>query len=162
MHSCQSQFCNKSCKITNLFNVHSHLFDILLFTCLPPDVADDDLQQKLHVFFVFSECLVIFLYQCHTPFCCVINSLHGAETTFCSSIAFLFLPHHRICGQKFNWQMKEMQQVRGLAGDQVIQCARMERVQWNFWAFGWSIGFCFECRNDESFRCWEDSVIKQR
>ena len=111
-------------------------------SCLSPDVANDDLQQKLHVFFVFSECLVIFLYQCHTPFCCVINSLHGAETTFRSSIAFLFLPHRRICGQKFSWQMKEVEQVHGVAGVQVIQCAWMERVWWNFWAFVWSVGFC--------------------
>ena len=107
-----------------LFNVHAHLFDIdsLLGHRILLTMIGNDLQQKLQVSFVFDEHLVIFLCQC-PPYSCVINNFQGAETTFCSSTAFLFFPHVRICGQKFIGQTKEAEQVLGVAGDKVIQSA---------------------------------------
>ena len=142
----QSQFCNKSWKITNLFNVHTYLFDTLLqlslvchrmlltMTCSRNCTSSSSLASALLYSCISATRLsAVWL----TTF-----NLYGAETTFRSSIAFLFLPHRRICGQKFSWRMKEVEQVHGLAGDQVIQCAWMERVWWNFWAFVWSVGFC--------------------
>ena len=110
----------------------------------PPDIADDDRQWLVAE---IAGLLCLWWASCYIlisvpppPFCCVSNNLQGAETTFRSSIAFLFFPHITICGQKFIGQTKEAEQVHGVAGDKVIHCAWMERVQWNFWPFG---GFFF-------------------